>query len=271
MAHEEPTVPDTDPSRSRESVRSTACACPESVSVIIPAYNEADVIADTVRAALSIPSVGEVVVVDDASTDGTSDAARSAGAHNVIALTRNAGKGGALNAAWPEATGRVLLLLDADLGASAIEAEALLDPVLRGGADMSIAVFGRSRSAHGSSEGESPAFAAKSGGFGMVVRTARCGIRALTGKTMQAPLSGQRALRREIVERTDGFAGRFGVEVGLTIDALRLGYRVVEVPVGMVHRASGRDIRGFWHRGEQMVDMLLTLADRAFRRGRRRT
>ncbi|MHB0912182.1 MAG: glycosyltransferase family 2 protein [Armatimonadota bacterium] len=222
------------------------------VSAIIPAHNEADLIGETVAAVREIPGVTEVVVVDDASTDDTAQVARSAGADRVIILEENAGKGGALNAAWPDA-GEVLLLLDADLGASAREAEALLRPVLGGDAEMTVGIFGRKV------EG---GLAAKSRGFGSVVRLARFGIRAFTGKTMQAPLSGQRALVREIVERMGGFPSGFGVEVGLTIDALRMGYRVEEVPVEMVHRPSGRDIRGFVHRGKQMAHVLRTLVSR---------
>ena len=232
------------------------------VSAIIPAYNEADVISETVRAALSIPAVSEVVVVDDGSSDGTADVARSAGAHQVVELPRNSGKGGALNRAWPSAMGDVLLLLDADLGASADEGAKLLEAVLDGGADMAIAVLGRSRVPQTS---DGPALAARSGGFGLVVKTARLGIRLLTGKRMKAPLAGPRALKREIIERAGDFAPGFGVEVGLTIDALRMGYRVVEVPVGMAHRASGRNLKGFAHRGRQMVDVLRTLGRKALR------
>jgi glycosyltransferase involved in cell wall biosynthesis len=181
----------------------------------------------------------------------------------VIRLQKNLGKGGALNRAWPDASGEVILLLDADLGSSAAEAAVLLQPVLDGNADMTIAIFGSSRDPDPSSDGDRPKLAAKSGGFGLVVKTARFGIRALTGRTMEAPLAGQRALRREIIEKTGGFAEKFGVEVGLTIDALRMGFRVVEVPVAMVHRPSGRNLSGFAHRGRQMLDMLRTLIGRA--------
>ena len=228
------------------------------VSVIIPAYNEADVISDTIRAALGIPGVSEVIIVDDASSDGTADVARSAGAHQVTILQQNLGKGGALNKAWPAAAGEVLLLLDADLGASASEGAKLLESVLKDEADMAVALFGRLQSVENGSK-----LTTRSRGFGLVVKTARLGIKALTGKTVESPLAGPRALKREIIEKAGGFASRFGVEVGLTIDALRMGYRVVEVPVGMVHRPSGRDLKGFIHRGSQMVDMLRTLGRKA--------
>lgn len=230
------------------------------ISAVIPAYNEADVIADTVRAALGIPGVAQLIVVDDGSTDGTAEAARSAGAHQVVVLERNLGKGGALNRALPHAKGDVLLLLDADLGTSAREASKLLEPVLSGEADMAVALLGGAAVAERSGPSK---LAPRSRGFGLVVKTARLGIRVLAGRWVTAPLAGPRALRREIVEKAGGFAPRFGVEVGLTIDALRMGYRVVEVPVGMVHRPSGRDLKGFRHRGRQMVDVLRTIGRKA--------
>lgn len=231
------------------------------VTAIIPAYNEADVIGDTVRAARSIPSVSEIIVVDDGSTDDTADVAEKAGADTVIIAPFNKGKGGALNMAWPAASGDVLLLLDADLGRSASEGSKLLEPVLKGEADMTVGILGSTREP---APGER--LAAKSGGFGLVVKIARFGIKALTGQTFKAPISGQRALRKKILEDTAGFASKFGVEVGLTIDALRLGYRVTEVPVDIVHRASGRDLKGFIHRGRQMWNVICTLIRKAARK-----
>lgn len=236
------------------------------VSAIIPAYNEADVIADTIRAVQSIPEVSQIVVADDGSTDGTAEVAHAADARPVLMLERNLGKGGALNKALPYAKGDVLLLLDADLGTSAREAEKLLERILSDEADMTIALPKDNPPETAQPDGaSSKKLAARSGGFGLVVRTARVGIRVLTGRWVNAPLAGPRALKREIVEKAGGFAPRFGVEVGLTIDALRMGYRVVEVPVHMAHRPSGRDLRGFIHRGRQMVDVLLTLARKALR------
>jgi hypothetical protein len=50
------------------------------------------------------------------------------------------------------------------------------------------------------------------------------------------------------------FAPGFGMELGMTIDAVRAGYRVVEVELGLAHRASGRTLTGFAHRGRQLAD-----------------
>lgn len=233
------------------------------VCAIIPAHNEGDIIAATIRAVQGIPEVTQIVVVDDGSTDDTSSVARTAGASQVVQLPRNLGKGGALNKGLAQARGDIFLLLDADLGASADEATKLLVPVLSGDADMTVAIFRKPADEQPADPG-SP-LAAKSKGFGTVMKTARLGIWLMTRRWVVSPLAGPRAIRREVIEKAGGFAPKFGVEVGLTIDALRMGYRVLEVPVHMVHRPSGRDIKGFMHRGGQMLDMLRTLLRKALR------
>ena len=70
---------------------------------------------------------------------------------------------------------------------------------------------------------------------------------------MADPLSGQRALRREVWERIGGFEPGFGAEVALTIDAIRAGFRVVEVPTTMTHRVTGRDWAAKRHRARQLM------------------
>ena len=68
----------------------------------------------------------------------------------------------------------------------------------------------------------------------------------------EAPLSGQRALTAACLAAVRPLAGGFGVETAMTIDAVRAGFRVVEIPVaGLTHRATGRTLRGFLHRGRQ--------------------
>lgn len=217
------------------------------ISVLIPAYNEADRIAETLAAVRSFAEekrIKEIIVVDDGSSDGTGERAQEAGA-DVVFRQHNSGKGAALNRALALAQGDVLLLLDADLGTTATEAAKLLGPVVSGVADMSIATF--------------PRIAGKGGGVGLVVRLARWGILRLTGQTMQAPLSGQRAVRRQVLEDSGGFAEGWGVEVALTVNALRNGYRVLEIPTQMSHRVTGRSPGAILHRAEQFVAALRVL------------
>lgn len=217
-----------------------------SVIALIPARNEADRIGDTVRAALAIADVDRVLVVDDGSTDETSSIARSAGAE-VVRLERNAGKGGALNTGLYRVRddADILLLLDADLGATASEGATLLGPVLAGDADMTVGVLPKPPG---------------SGGFGLVKGLARLGIRRLGGGfEATAPISGQRALSRAAWQAATPFAAGYGAEVALTVRALRAGLRVVEVPVEMTHAATGKDVAGFTHRGRQFVQIAAAL------------
>ena len=219
----------------------------ETVAVLIPAYNEEDVIGETVKAVLSMPGIAEVVVIDDGSDDRTPFVAHDAGAR-VIQLENNSGKGAALNRGVAETQADIYLMIDADLGTSAEETHRLIEPLAAGQADMSIAVM-RAPSGH-------------KGGFGLVRILARWGIRKYGGVVVTAPLSGQRAIRRQVVEDIGGFEERFGVETALTIDALRKGYKIVEVPLPLTHRATGRDWRGFVHRARQFWDVWEAISKR---------
>ncbi|MGE5508954.1 MAG: glycosyltransferase family 2 protein [Chitinophagales bacterium] len=224
------------------------------MSVLIPALNEAATIQATVQGAWATGLVDEVVVIDDASSDGTGELAAAAGAA-VVRRPAPGGKGEALNAGLRAATGEVLVALDGDIGESAVEAGKLIAPVLAGEADLTIARFPKAK---------------RKGGFGLVKGLARFGIRHLAGLEVESPLSGQRAMRRRVIEELGGFASGYGVEVGMTIDACRLGFTVREVPVNMTHRETGRDLAGFWHRGQQFVHVARELARRVVRGGARR-
>lgn len=213
------------------------------VVALVPAKDRADSVGATVAALSSLPAVDDVVVVDDGSTDATTDSALAAGAR-VLHLPANVGKGGAVRAgveATPEAD--VYLLVDADVGSTAALAEALLTPVLDGSADLSVAVL--------------PSAGGR-GGFGAVRRLAAAGILRATGTPTRAPLSGQRAVRAPLLRSMD-LSERFGLETAMTIDARRAGARVVEVEAAMEHRHTGRSVAGFRHRAGQGIDVARAL------------
>ncbi len=213
---------------------------------LVPAFNEEETIARTVRALLEIDSIESVTVLDDHSFDRTPLEAVKAGAR-LISNGKNLGKGGSINRVLPHFDFDFLLLVDGDLGERATEARLILEAVLKGEADLAIASF-------------PPAL--RKGGFGLVKGLARLGIKMLTGKEFLSPISGQRAMNRRAFNATFPFDGGFGIEVGMTVDALNSGLRVVEIPTTMSHRETGRDIAGFMHRGKQFRDIFKALMKR---------
>lgn len=218
------------------------------VCALVPAFNEATRISTTVDALKSRREIDLVVVVDDGSSDSTTDSARAAKA-DIVITQANGGKGAALQTAYDAARekGDIFLLLDADLGASAADAVKLLAPLLDGEADMTIGLLP-----------PDPDFAetGQAGGMGLVVRLARWGIARRTGQKFAQPLSGQRAVRKAVLESLGGkFAPGFGVEVRLTIGALKNGYRVQEVPTEFRHHVTGGDWASVLHRARQFADV----------------
>ncbi len=212
----------------------------ESVSALIPAYNEEDTLEATILALKSIKLIDEIVVIDDGSTDRTYQIAKKS-ATKVIKSTDNKGKGAALNNGLTQVNGDIILLVDADLSDTAVQIEKLLKPILNDGVDMTIAKF--------------PIQKRKSG-IGLAKSFARWGLKKLTSQEFCEPLSGQRAITKEVVDRVGSFADGFGVEVALTIDACYAGFKVREILVEMKHRKTGKNLRGFIHRGKQFKDIL---------------
>jgi glycosyltransferase involved in cell wall biosynthesis len=216
------------------------------VTALVPARNEAERVGATVAALRSIAQLDEVVVVDDASRDGTASVALASGA-TVLRTPRRAGKGAAMEGALRRLPpSDVWLFADADLGSSATGLEPVLAEVVSGRADLAVAVPPPQEGA----------------GFGLVRRAAARGIRAAAAFDAAAPLSGQRAVAAPALEACRPLARGFGVETAMTIDVVRAGCRVVEVPAQIVHRPTGRSLRGFAHRGRQALEILVALAVR---------
>ena len=227
------------------------------VAVIVPAKDESRRIAATVRAARAIPGVDLVLVVDDGSEDNTQHVAREAGAV-VVRHSHNRGKAAAMETGAavvamrdaPDRPSRFLLFLDGDLAESAVHAAPLVPPVLGGEADLTIALLPPQPGA---------------GGHGIVIGAARRGIVSLTGWTPTQPLSGMRCLTREAFEAATPLARGWGVETGMTIDLLRQGFRVLEVPCDLRHRSSGTSLKGQLHRAAQYRDVELAVSSRRAR------
>jgi hypothetical protein len=204
----------------------------EPLTILVAARDEEARIEQTVEALHAAFPDAEILVADDGSRDSTAAAARRGGAR-VVRLPP-LGKGQALTLAEREARPGKLLLADADLDGD-------LAPLVDGTADLTVAAFAERQG----------------GGFGIAKRTARALIRARTGFNATEPLSGQRALSPAARAACFPLAPGFGCEVRMTIDAVRSGLCVQERELPLSHRATGRDTRGFLHRGRQLLDATL--------------
>jgi glycosyltransferase involved in cell wall biosynthesis len=222
-------------------------------AVIVTAYNEADRLPATLQALGAAFPGARILVADDGSTDGSAEVAAAHGAE-VVRAERNIGKGGVATLAaeqlLPPTDGQVVLLCDGDLAASADALKLLVEEVRAGRADLAVAAFA----------------ARVGGGFGWALGFARWAIRRRCGYEAGAPISGQRALRADLLPTVVPFAPRFGMEIGMTIDAVRAGFRVEEVELPLAHRATGRTLRGFLHRGRQLIDFAAVYLARRDRR-----
>ena len=203
----------------------------EPLTILVAARDEEAAIGQTVTALRRDFRDAEVIVADDGSRDRTADVAEAAGAI-VLRLPRR-GKGQALSAAERAAPPGRLLLCDADLAGD-------LTRLGNSGGDLAVAAFAER----------------VGGGFGIAKRVARGLIELLGGVEAREPLSGQRSLSPSGRAACFPVAAGFGCEVRMTIDAARAGLQFKEIELPLRHRATGRDLRGFLHRGRQLRDIV---------------
>jgi glycosyltransferase involved in cell wall biosynthesis len=216
------------------------------IFIIVTAHNEADRLRATLDALAAAFPAGSLWVADDGSTDQSPQIAQACGAR-LVRSEKVIGKGGIATLAAREALtaldgreGATAVLCDGDLGECAARLTALVASVESDEADLAVARFTRR----------------VGGGVGLAVGFARWAIRRRCGLQTQAPISGQRALRASLLEQMLPFAHGFGMEIGMTVDAVRGGQRVAEIDVDLSHRATGRTFSGFLHRGRQLIDFI---------------
>jgi dolichyl-phosphate beta-glucosyltransferase len=231
-----------------------------SLSIIIPAYNEQRDIARSLEEVMTFaracPTLREVIVVDDGSTDGTAaivEAARLRYADFPAALRlvqngRNLGKGATVRNGVLAAAGEIVLFTDADLSAPIMEAPRLVEPVAEGVCDVAIGSRAVDRSLIGVRQGRFRENAGKM--FNVIVRV-------LTGLPIRDTQCGFKAFRRDAVlpifelQRVGGFA--FDVE--LLYLARRRGLRIREIPVRWSHVTHSK-VHILWDSLRMFLDVL---------------
>jgi glycosyltransferase involved in cell wall biosynthesis len=223
------------------------------LTVVMPVYNEAATVArviDLVRnAPLEVSQ--EIVVVDDASTDGTRTvlekiAAENGGLVRLVAHETNRGKGAAVRTGLAAAKGEIVLIQDADLEYDPRDYPALLAPILEGHADV---VFGNRF--HGGAHRVLYFW------HYVANRTLTLITNVLTGLNLTDMEVGYKVLRADTLARLRLTAERFGIEPELAIKVARLRCRVYEVPIRYHGRTYEEGKKITWRDGVAAVYHIL--------------
>lgn len=190
------------------------------VHAVIPAFNEAGKIGRVLTVLKQVDCLGEIIVVDDGSTDGTlqeiSGLAEEDARIHIICHVRNLGKGEAVFTGWHASRASILLLLDADLyGLKPSHIQDLILPVIEGKADMTIGQF-----KHGS-------------------------WRSDFSHWLTPWLSGQRCIRSDLLAQVSRQAASgYGFETALTVAARQNEWRCRRVPLWGVWHIPSESRRG---------------------------
>ena len=192
------------------------------LSVVMPVYNERAPLEEIVGRVLAVPLRIELIVIDDASTDGSRELAQRLGqerAFRVLLQERNQGKGAAVRRGIAEAKGDVLVIQDADLEYSPEEYPDLLDLIVKGKAD---AVFG-SR------------FIGRHRCFLFTHYLANLFLNLVTNILYNTTLTDMetcfKAVRGDVLKPLRLRSDRFGIEPEITAKLFKTGARVYEVPI----------------------------------------
>lgn len=213
------------------------------LSIVIPVYNERHTVELLLKRVEAVPYDKEIILVDDASTDGTREIlerlARDHGDQVRLFLhTRNRGKGAAIRTAIEHVTGDITIIQDADLEYDPKDYPALLEPILEGHADV---VFGNRF--HG-------------GPHRVLYFWHYVGNRFLTNLCNMATnlnLSdmevGYKVFRTDVLQRLRLKSDRFGIEPELTVKVAKLGCRIYEVPIAYHGRTYAEGKKITWRDG----------------------
>lgn len=223
----------------------------KTLSVMMPAFNEERTIEIILGHVLERPEVGEVIVIDDGSTDNSweilSRVARSDQRVRAFRQERNEGKGAALRRAIAEVRMPFALVQDADLEYDPRDYPALLAPLQEGRAD---AVYG-TRGFAGQT--------AFSFWFVLGNKAVTLATNVLFDCFISDMETGYKVLRSELWRRLNLKGNRFDIEPDITARIMRLGYRIHEIPIHYYARSRDEGKKLTWRDGVRALGTLLQL------------
>ncbi len=214
------------------------------ISVVIPVYNEKDTVAEIVRRVRTAQPEAEIIVVDDGSTDGTTDvlrelsAAGESGDLRVLLQEPNRGKGAALRKGFAEVTGDVIIIQDADLEYDPADYEKLLEPIRQDKADV---VYG-SRFLGGPHR---VLFFWHYVGNRMLTLFSN----VLCDLNLSDMETCYKVFRREVLEGMELTENRFGFEPEFTVKVVKRGFRIYEAPISYAGRTYEEGKKIGWKDG----------------------
>lgn len=219
------------------------------LSIVIPAYNEAETIAEIITRVRKAPSglPTEIVVVDDASTDDTIKVVERLLTNDrhdlrLIRHPHNQGKGAAIRTGFEQARGDIVLIQDADLEYDPRDYPSLLEPILEGFADV---VFGNRF--HGGPHRVLYYW------HYVANKMLTFMTNVLTGVNLSDMEVGYKVFRKDVIRRLYLRANRFGIEPELTVKVARLGCRIYEVPIRYHGRTYAEGKKITWRDGVAAV------------------
>ena len=211
------------------------------LSVIVPVYNERVTVTEVIRRirAVDVPVEVEVIVVDDGSSDGTDKVLSALGDSTVRILTHevNRGKGAAIRTGMGAARGDLLLVQDADLEYDPEDWPALLDPILRGKAQV---VYGSRFT--GQRKNMMPLHWIGNRFLSLVTNV-------LYSSTMSDMETCYKLFDRRVLEGITIQSDKFEFEPEITAKVLRRGYRIYEVPISYAGREISEGKKITWRDG----------------------
>ena len=214
------------------------------LSVVMPVYNEAATVADVIKTVLAQRPVQQLVIVDDASSDGTWEKLQSVAQGEArVKLVRheiNQGKGAALRTGFVHATSPIVIIQDADLEYDAAEYYCVLAPILSGKADV---VFG-SRFL-GSPNGHRVLYYWHSVGNKILTIFSNMA----TGLNLTDMETCYKVFQRDVIQQIRIEENRFGFEPEITAKVAKLKVRVYEVGISYYGRTYGEGKKIGWRDG----------------------
>jgi glycosyltransferase involved in cell wall biosynthesis len=222
------------------------------VSFLVPAYNEAATIVELLDRVSRLELEKQIVVVDDGSTDGTGELIENwrSGREDVVFLRQaNRGKGAAVRAAIPHADGEICVIQDADLEYDPADVPALIEPIVRGSADV---VFG-SRLSGGRPQRVYMFWHLVGNRFLSMLTN------VLYNTTLSDMETGYKAFRTEILRSLDLRQNDFGIEPEITAKICKRKLRVYELPIAYYGRTYAEGKKITWRDGFRAIRVLLSV------------